>query len=196
MKNFYRLMGGVDVGPLAAKLARNPEWWGLDTYLRSFPQGPFGDTESIICRFPPRPVPKTEEEKQEYLRTTDEHECVNQPIYGELPEARQIVMALMTYVGGTRLGRVMINKLKPGGRVYKHADTVSHADYWSRHHVVIQSAPGVVFSAGDESVYMGTGEIWYFNNGKSTTDGSDRPEHEVLNNSSVDRIHMVVDVKA
>jgi hypothetical protein len=123
MKNFHRLATGINTGPLMASLARNPGWWHEDTYLRTFPQGPFGETDSIILRFPPRPVPKTEEEKEEYLRTVDQHECVDQPIYGLLPEARQLVMNLFSYVGGTRLGRVMINRIQPGGRVYKHADT-------------------------------------------------------------------------
>lgn len=191
MRNFHRLATGINVGPLVAALYRNPDWWHEDTYLRTFPQGPFGECDSIILRFPPRPVPKTEEEKEEYLRTTDQHECVDQPIYGRLPEARQLVMNLFAYVGGTRLGRVMINRVQPGGRIFKHADTPAHADYWFRHHLCLQSAPGVVFTAGDEQVWMAPGEAWYFNNGKSP----DRPEHEVINNSPVERIHMVIDIK-
>lgn len=194
MKNFHRLATGINVGPLVAALYRNPDWWHEDTYLRTFPQGPFGECDSIILRFPPRPVPKTEEEKEEYLRTTDQHECVDQPIYGRLPEARQLVMNLFAYVGGTRLGRVMINRVQPGGRIFKHADTLAHANYWHRHHICLQSAPGVVFSAGDEQVYMAPGEAYWFNNGKGK-EGDDRPAHEVINNSPVERIHMVIDIK-
>jgi len=194
LKNFHRLATGINTGPLLAALYRNPGWWHEDTYLRTFPQGPFGECDSIILRFPPRPVPKTEEEKAEYLRTTDQHECVDQPIYGSLPEARQLVMNLFGYVGGTRLGRVMINRIQPGGRVFKHADTLDHANYWHRHHICLQSAPGVVFSAGDEQVYMAPGEAWWFNNGKGNADEA-RPEHEVINNSSVERIHLIMDVR-
>ena len=75
MKNFHRLAIGVNTGPLLAKIARNPGWWHEDTYLRTFPQGPFGETDSIILRVPPRPVPKTEEEKAEYLRTDPACRC-------------------------------------------------------------------------------------------------------------------------
>ena len=194
MKFFHRIATNINVGPLVAKLARNPEWWTEDTYLRTFPQGPFGDTDSIICRFPPRPVPKTEEEKAEYLRTIDQHECVDQPIYHLLPEARQLVMSLFGYVGGVRLGRVLINRVKPGGRVYKHADTLDHANYWHRHHICLQSAPGVVFSAGDEQVWMAPGEAWWFDNGKGAQSDA-RPEHEVTNNSAIDRLHMIIDMR-
>lgn len=194
MKHFHRLAIGINTGPLVAALYRNPDWWMEDTYLRTFPQGPFGEVHHIVCRFPPRPAPKTEEEKEEYLRTIDQHECVDQPIYGRLPEARQLVMNLFGYVGGTRLGRVIISRVQPGGRIFKHADTLEHANYWHRHHICLQSAPGTVFSAGDEQVYMAPGEAWWFDNGKGP-EQEGRPEHEVINNSPVERIHMVIDIR-
>ena len=196
MKNFHRLATGINVGPLLASLARNPDWWHEDTYLRTFPQGPFGECDSVILRFPPRSMAATKEEADALLKTPgyDQHECVDQPIYGRLPEARQLVMNLFAYVGGTRLGRVMINRIQPGGRIFKHSDTLDHANYWHRHHICLQSAPGVIFSAGDEQVYMAPGEAWWFNNGKGGPN-DDRPQHEVLNNSTVERIHMVIDIK-
>jgi hypothetical protein len=191
LKYFLKIAENINVLPVLMKLQQNPNFWHEDTYLRTFPQGPFGEVDSIICRFPPRPVPKTEEEKEEYLRTTDPHECVDQPIYGQLPEVRKLVMDLFTYVGGTRLGRVIINRVKPGGRIYKHADTLEHAQYWFRHHICLTSAPGVIFTAGNEQVWMAPGEAWLFDNGRLP----DRPEHEVINQSEVDRIHLVVDVR-
>jgi hypothetical protein len=194
MKNFFRLATNVNVTPLMAKIARNPGWWHEDTYLRTFPQGPFGETDSIILRFPPRAVPATEEEREELLRTVDQHECIDLPVYDKLPEARDLVMALMANVRGTRLGRVIVNRIMPGGRIYPHADTLDHANYWERHHIVLQSAPGVVFTAGDEQVYMAPGEIYWFNNGKGAPEDK-RPEHSVVNHSAVERIHLVVDVR-
>jgi hypothetical protein len=61
-----------------------------------------------------------------------------------------------------------------------------HAEYWDRFHVCLASAPGANFRCGDEWVHMNPGEIWWFNN---------RLEHEVINNSGADRIHMVVDIR-
>jgi hypothetical protein len=92
----------------------------------------------------------------------------------------------MYFVEGERLGRVMINKLRPGGAHLPAPDTPVHADYWRRYHIVLHSKPGVVFRCGDEQVYMGTGETWWFNN---------KLEHEVINNSDDDRIHMIVDIR-
>jgi len=97
-----------------------------------------------------------------------------------------MIMNLMAYVGGERLGRAMINKIKPGGRILPHVDSFEHAKYWDRFHIVLQSAPGVVFRCGEEKVYMGTGEVWWFQNAV---------DHEVINNSAEDRIHLVIDIR-
>src|SRR5262249_62035301 len=89
-------------------------------------------------------------------------------------------------VEGGRLGRGMLNKIRPGGRIYPHADTPEHAQYWDRFHYVIASAPGVLFRCGNEQVQMSTGQVWWFQN---------LLEHEVVNNSAVDRIHLVIDIR-
>ena len=176
----------IDVMPLMLAIKRRPELWKEDTYLRDYPQGPFKDVESIMLRFPVKGVYETEAELKNHLSTYDQHESIDYPPYAKLPEARSIVMFLMAQVGGERLGRVMINKIRPGGRIYPHVDTPSHTEYYSRFHVVLQSAPGVDFRAGDEHVYMGVGEAWWFNNAQ---------EHQVINNSGVDRIHIICDVR-
>jgi Aspartyl/Asparaginyl beta-hydroxylase len=103
-----------------------------------------------------------------------------------LPEARSIVFGLMATVQGERLGRVMINRLRPGGRIAAHADTPVHAEYYSRHHVVLQTAPGANLRCGDETLHLEKGTVWWFNN---------KLEHEAINNSAVDRLHMIVDIR-
>lgn len=199
MKNFHRIAAGVAADALLLKLAHNPQFWHADTYLRDYPQGPFGETDSIILRFPPRTVKESQAAAKRALKSAlqsewfriAQHECVDQPIYAQIPEARALVMQLFHATGGTRLGRVFINRIMPGGKIFKHADTPDHANYWHRHHLVLQSAPGVVFRAGDEELYMAPGEFWYFNNGKDP----DHPQHEVINNSGIERLHLVLDVK-
>jgi hypothetical protein len=186
VQNFQRISGGVDIMPLLLAVKRRPDLWKEDTYLRDYPQGPFAQIESIMLRFPVKGVCETEEELKNHLSTYDQHENVDYPAYKLLPEARPLVMNLMAYVGGERLGRIMINKIAPGGVIYPHADTPAHADYYSRFHIVLQSQPGVVFRAGDEQVHMATGEVWWFDN---------KQEHEVINNSADDRIHMIVDIR-
>ena len=186
MRNFMQLAAGTDVAPLNFAIKRQPELWKEDTYLRDYPQGPFGEIESIMLRFPVKSVFETEEALQAAAVHYDQHENIDYPAYKLLPEARQLIMPLMARVAGERLGRCMINKIQPGGRIFPHADTPVHADYYTRFHIVLQSSPGVAFRCGDEQVYMATGEVWWFNN---------KLEHEVINNSATDRIHLVVDIR-
>lgn len=180
------LAQGVDVLPLNLAIKRQPALWKEDTYLRDYPQGPFKQIESIMLRFPVKSVFETEAELANHVSTYDQHENVDYPAYKVLPEARPLVMQLMARVGGERLGRVMINKISPGGVIFPHADTPVHAEYWDRFHIVLQSQPGVVFRCGDEYAQMATGECWWFQNAN---------EHEVANNSADDRIHLIMDVR-
>lgn len=189
MEHFQKLTQGMDFLPLLLAIKRRPELWKEDTYLRDYAQGPFGEIESIMLRFPEKRVFDQEAEVEAYKRGEskfDQHESIDYPAYQLLPEARPIIMNLMSYAQGERLGRVMVNKIKPGGVIYPHKDTPEHTAYYSRFHVVLQSSPGVVFRAGSEKVYMETGSIWWFDNSQ---------EHEVINNSAEDRIHMVVDIR-
>ena len=189
MNNFMLLSRGQDTTPLMLALRRNPELWMADTFLRDYAQGPFGEIESVMLRFPEKRVFEQEAEVEAYKRSEskfDQHENIDYPPYKLLTEARPMVMNLMAYVGGERLGRVMINKIKPGGKIFPHADTPEHASYWDRFHIVLQSSPGVMFRCGEEKVYMATGEVWWFQN---------LIEHEVINNSAEDRIHMIVDIR-
>ena len=186
MKNFLKIGDNVSIGQLLLAIRRRPELWKEDTYLRDYPQGPFGEIESIILRFPPRSVHDTEEALKKHLESFDQHECVDQPAYKVLTEARALAQNLMGYVGGERLGRVIINKIAPGGKIFPHADTPAHANYYRRFHIVLESYPGVIFRCEQEQVYMPSGTVWWFNN---------KLEHEVINNSAGDRIHMVVDIK-
>lgn len=189
MKNFLRIAENCDVMPLLLALHRydkSDAIWKEDTYLRDYPQGPFGDTESVILRFPDRSVHATEEALKEHLANFDQHENLDQPVFKALSEARSLIFSLMARIQGERLGRVMINKIRPGGIIYPHADTPIHANYWDRFHIVLQSMPGNVFRCGTESVGMKVGECWWFNN---------TLEHEVKNNSADDRIHMIIDIR-
>jgi hypothetical protein len=190
MRNFQRIATGVNVTPLHVghrPPARSVEGRHLPAGL---PQGPFGEVDSIILRFPDRPKGFTEEDvelyKQNRLPGYDQHESVDQPVYQRLPEARAFVMNIFAAVGGERLGRVIINRIAPGGRIYPHPDTEAHVEYYKRFHLVLQSAEGVRFRCGDEWTYWEPGAVFWFNNAL---------EHEVINESSVDRIHMVIDAR-
>lgn len=186
MKNFQIVGNNLDVIPLLLAIKQQPDLWKEDTYLRNYPQGPFGDVESIILRFPVRKVCASAEEMEEYMKGQDQHENYDMPVYATLPQARPLVMWLLARVQGERLGRVIINKLRPGGMITAHKDSKPHTDYYSRFHIPLQSGPGAIIRAGDETLHMPVGSAWWFNNAE---------QHEVMNNSADDRIHLIVDVR-
>lgn len=189
MSNFQRIAAGVNVTPLMLAIARRPELWQADTYLRDYPQGPFGEIESIMLRFPEKRVFDQESEVEAYKRGEhffDQHESIDYPAYALLTEARPLVMSVFAAVAGERLGRVMINKIKPGGEIFPHADTPEHVKYYSRFHVVLQSDVGVRFRCGQEWAHWETGAVFWFRNAE---------EHQVINDSSIDRIHMIIDAR-
>jgi hypothetical protein len=184
MNKFVKLNTTVDIPALLKELqGTDPSIWKADTYLRNYAQGPFNDTHSIILRFTTRTV---EELERCNLKEIDQHECVWQDVANILPEHKKVVYQLANQYGATRIGRVMINRIRNGGQIWKHPDTPEHANYWCRIHVVVGAFPGVKFECGDETVEMTTGDVYFFRN---------EYPHAVVNNSGYDRIHMVVDLR-
>lgn len=190
MRNFQRIASGANVTPLMLAIARRPDLWTEDTFLRHYPQGPFGEVDSIMLRFPKKLEVESEEQvalyKQNLLPGHDQHESIDCPAYARLPEARAIVMQVFAAVAGERLGRVMINRIAPGGRIFPHADTPAHAEYYRRFHVVLQAGEGSIFRCGNERASWEAGAVFWFNNAL---------EHEVINESGTDRIHLVMDAR-
>ena len=162
--------------PLAHALHTRPDLWNRNALRRASAE--LSECDDIWLRFP------TEATCVE--QGVGALECVNYPALAELPQVRPIVFSLMRQVEGERLGPVMITRLAPGKRIYPHDDGAAHTSYYKRYQIALQSLPGVLFRAGDETVAMRTGEIWWFDNSV---------EHEVVNNSADDRLALIVDIR-
>lgn len=178
MNNFQKLAQGLNVAPLLNAIMRSPELWDRDALRTTYPGTPHSQVGDIWLRFNDISDPN---------KVIDDIECINYPAWYDLPQARDIVFGLMRTVEGERLGRVLITRLRPGDKIDPHCDEGAPATYYDRYHVVLNSAPGCLFRAGQEMVNMATGEVWWFDN---------TLEHEVVNNSVDDRIHMIVDIRA
>ena len=180
MKNFYKLASNVEVVSLMAAIVRQPELWNQNKLRTEHPGTAHSQVEDIWIRF-------NSLEEEDLLSVVDSHESVWYSGAAALPQARPIIFALMRQVEGIRLGRVMITKLAPGKVILPHVDGGAHAEYYKRYHVVLQGLPGSLFRSDNETVQMLTGECWWFDNGI---------EHEVINNSADDRVHMIVDIRS
>ena len=92
----------------------------------------------------------------------------------------------MAHVKGERLGGVLITKIPPGVTCMPHVDGGWHAAYYDKYAVQLQSAPRQHFHFQDESLCAAPGDIYWFDNSV---------EHWVTNESSVDRMTMIVCIR-
>lgn len=180
MRYFQQIARNIDVLPLLHAIERQPELWNQHKLRSTYPGSPHAEVDDIWLRF--QTLPPEGQEAQ----VIDEHESINYPALFALPQARPIIFDLVRRVEGERLGRVLITRLAPGKSIAPHSDGGNHAAYYDRYHVTLQNYPGSIFRAGNESVFMATGDAWWFDNGQ---------EHEVKNASSDDRITMIVDIR-
>lgn len=178
MNLFHRISSDVPVLTTLHKIIRN-DWWDLDTARTGFEKSPHQQVHDILLRC-------CQTEGRTLSEAYVDLDAVDREVFQQLPEARGIALDLMRFVGGSRLGRVVVTRLEPGCKIAKHRDEGAYAEYYDRYHVVLQGLPGSVFTCGDEAVQMMTGDIWWVNV---------REPHEVSNNSSDDRIHMIVDIR-
>jgi hypothetical protein len=193
MQNFLKLAENTDIGMLLHAIRRQPELWNRYDVRKTFNMHSVHKiADDILLRYN-----KYEAGEDLAEKSCTELEAVDYPAFSCLPEARSLIFALMARVQGERLGRCLIASLPPGVGIGPHTDiippcseaarlAIPPAVYYERYHIVLQSNPGAIFRCGSEQVHMATGEVWWFNN---------TIEHEVINNSNDDRIHLIVDIK-
>lgn len=173
MRYFYRLGENLRVLPVMAAIARQPDLWNEDRLRQTFDDSPHTQVDDILLRFGEI--------------DGDDLEATDRVAMTRLPDVKSEILNVMRVVQGTRLGRVIITKLEPGRKILPHKDVLGkYAEYYTRYHLVLQGMPGSIFTCGDETVNMLTGELWWFDA---------HAEHSVANNSKDDRIHMLIDVR-
>lgn len=175
MINFFTIAKGIDVSRLTSQLATQSHLFDEITDRQAYEGSAHKDTRAIFLRWC---------KGLSVLAAFTEIPAFNFPAMGQLTEAHELINQITSKVGALELGRILIVSLRPGGVITPHADEGAYADHYERFHIVLKSEPGNVFICGDESVEMKTGELWWFNHKES---------HSVVNNSSSERIHMIID---
>lgn len=175
MRNFLQI-GSIDPVPTLAALSRDAGLWNENTLRTQHPGTAHAEADDIWLMF-------------NALSDDVANDIQVQPYraWGELTALRSQVLDLMRRVDGVQLGRVIISRLKPGSRILPHVDEGAPANFYSRYQIALQSLPGCNFRIGDETVSMPSGSVWWINN---------RIEHEVINNSTDDRISCIVDIRS
>lgn len=192
MRYFDRLATGVPVANLRNQLSRHPELWNGDTFRTQYPDTAHCEVDDILIRYS-----DTRKCGTETIVMGDGFASVWHPAREVLTEVRPLVLALMQQVGSYELDRILITRVPRGKVIKRHRDYdgeyVQQKDI-ARYHIVIQGLPGSLFCCGpepepsdaDEVVNMQTGEVWSFN---------PHAYHNVVNNSTDDRLHLIVDLK-
>lgn len=191
MRYFQKIAEGVNVAGVVQELHQHDYLWNGHKFRTTYEGTPHVDVDDIWLRFSP----------EEKLNTQDVTEVLNDtggivwyPPRLVLPSLKPIVLDLMRMMNGYELGRLLITRIVPGGRILPHADVageyVNLGDV-QRYHVVLQGHPGSFFACGEadkrgETVQMLTGEVWWFDA---------HSLHEVHNRSDDDRIHLLVDMR-
>jgi hypothetical protein len=166
----------VKVGPMLWALQEHPELWNVHTQRTEDPASPHHEVDDIWCRYA----------AVEDFANPGPHESVwySDPCK-KLP-VREIVMPLVAFVEGERLGGVLITRIKPGCSAKPHHDNGWHAKYYQKFAVQIQSSPGQFFCFEDAKLEPKPGDVYWFDNSHT---------HWVTNDTPYDRITMIVCIK-
>lgn len=183
MKNFQKLHENLDITSLYNAIIRQPELWDTNNTRKTFMENsPHREVEDIILRG----QKLQDTDKKSILKAQWDLQCFNFPAFYAMPQIRPFIFGLMTRLEGEQLGRIIITKLAPGKQIYTHKDEGGYSEHYNRYHLVISAGLGSLFKAEDEEVTMKTGELWWVNK---------LVEHSVINNSSQDRIHLIIDIR-
>ena len=114
----------------------------------------------------------------------DVHESEPTATASRFPLIVDLLSRLAAELGGT-LGRALLVRLAPDSVVYPHVDEGAYYRVRDRYHYVIDSPSGSILTAGDETVTMKSGELWWFDN---------KQLHSSRNDGSGWRIHLIFDL--
>lgn len=176
MRNFRKVLSGIDPVPLLRQLEANPQLWNNDEAWRMTKRNTalFAVNNIVlrtITQTPPGQQPKWDREA-----------------FSILSEAQPIVLDVLRAIPGERLGTVIISRMVPGEIIAPHIDQMPPGipPYWQRYQIPLSVNPGVEFHCGDERLFMEPGNAYWFNN---------QIIHSVVNGSDADRISMRVDIR-
>lgn len=127
--------------------------------------------------------PKPHVESGDWSGFADKHESV---WLKDIPGVKAICDSLMDFLGGEALGGVLITKLPVGGKITPHTDAGWHAAEYDKYYVPLKNAKGSEFHFDDCFICPEEGDVYAFRNDKV---------HWVENNSTEDRIAMIVCIK-
>lgn len=179
LMDFLRVRTGVEIESTKAELAAHPELWG-EFGARKDGDSPHREMVDIWARY------RAQDELTSTASFGEPHLSSWYQAVNLLPSIKRASLDLMALVRGEILGGVLITKLPPGGRLYRHVDRGWHAGFYEKFYVAIQNRHGSRFCWDSGTINAQEGDIWWFRNDVA---------HWVENDSDCDRISMIVCIR-
>ena len=138
---------------------------------------PHRDSETIFLRHQPGTRPR------DVLHSL----VVEDGKHSDHPAIRGVCAAIMRVVGveADRLGRVLLIRLKPQGRITLHTDIGAYAEATERYHLPVITNPDAWLEVDGDRHHMEAGVLYFFEKHRPHCGGNDGTEG---------RVHLVVDV--
>ena len=111
-------------------------------------------------------------------------DCYDYPDYKLFKVTRDHVIDLYRLLNVMEMGRVLITGLNPSRVIYPHTDEGPVPKYYRRFHYVIQDGGCDMFTIGNQSQEMKTGQLW---------EVDVKQTHACMNLGTRSRIHLIMD---
>ena len=179
MKPINKLNISFDVSTLK-KFLVNCDLWDKYPQRRTAEASPHSEMTDIWVRYKnPDECIKT----GDWSAFTKEHKS---DWLEDIPNVKTIASRMMEFVGGDKLGGILITKLPAGGKIQPHTDAGWHAEYYDKYYIPIKNCKGAKFCFDNCEIDPDEGDVYAFRNDNN---------HWVKNDSSEDRIAMIVCIK-
>lgn len=180
MQNFRQIAAQVEIESLLREIEAAPSLWNEFNLRTTHPGTVHGAASDIWIRF----NDVTKYKPENLYQITEDLDCKYYPPHVYLPRTMEITRGLMNLLNVENLGRVIITKLPVGQCIDPHIDEGAYARFYKRYHVTLKNEAGSIFRCGDEVIEPKAGDIYWFDTSK---------KHEVINNSTADRITLIID---
>lgn len=171
-----RIVQGVNVEPMLAALAANPQLWNERRERTSHADSPHYGLDDIWPRYAD---PRTMQD--------DGSHCSMWYSPSQLLPVRELVFPLMAAVQGEQLGGILITRIRPGQSCRPHTDPGWHARFYDKFAIQIAADPETqAFHFDGHSLHSAPGDVFWFDNAYT---------HWVTNEGTQDRITMIVCIR-
>ena len=171
----FKQVGTFNPTPIVKEIEKTGLWNWMNIRRKNL-KTDHAQVEDIILRYQKVTYPMSVQDFYEDI------ECVDYFVQDYFPETLIAIARAFPY---SKVGRVVIAKLKAGAHVTPHKDEGKYCKLHDRYHLSVITNDKVFVTSNNETMHMPVGTIWWFDN---------KQVHEVKNLGMQDRVHIIVDI--